>query len=57
MDRYTSIAATPRRLPRAAADSSTAKVWPVRGTGVNGNGMAIWADRATNTAAPTTSTT
>ena len=36
---------------------STAKVWPVIGTGVKGSTMYHWAANAVNAAAATTSTT
>src|SRR5512139_1519078 len=44
----------PRHVPRAAAVRSTANVWPVTGTGVNGRGMDTWAARPTKAAPPIT---
>src|SRR4029450_2094700 len=41
--RYRTMPARPRRQPRAAPPSSTAKVWPVIGTGGNGSLIAAWA--------------
>ncbi len=43
----------PRQAPRAPPATSTAKVWPVMGTGVHGSLTAICAHRATNRANPT----
>ena len=52
--RYKVMAAAPRRLPRAAPVSITAKVWPVIGTGVNPRGILICASRAVSRVNPTT---
>ena len=43
-------------MPRDAAVSRTANVWPVNGTGVNGSGMATCAARPTKAAPAMTST-
>ena len=53
---YRVIEATPRHMPRAAAVSRTAKVWPVSGTGVKGSGIATCAARPTKAAPATTRT-
>src|SRR5919106_719775 len=52
--RYSTIPARARRQPRAAATSSTAKVWPVIGTGVNGSLTATWAASPVKAANPST---
>ena len=44
------MAILPRRLPKAAPVNNTANVWPVRGTGVNINGIDT---RAINDVNPT----
>src|SRR5918993_150586 len=54
--RYSTIPARARRQPRAAAPSSTAKVWPVIGTGVNGSLTASWAASPVKAANPATRT-
>ena len=54
--RYSTIPARARRQPRAAAPSSTAKVCPVIGTGVNGSLTASWAANPVKAANPTTRT-
>jgi hypothetical protein len=37
------VAVSPRQAPRDATESKTAKVWPVKGTGLNGSGIATCA--------------
>src|SRR5215213_569646 len=54
--RYSTIPARARRQPRAAAPSSTAKVCPVIGTGVNGSLTASWAASPVKAANPITRT-
>ena len=54
---YSPRLAAPRFAPSAPPVSSTASVWPVIGTGVNGSLMAICANTAVNIANPTTSAT
>src|SRR5215217_2578597 len=55
--RYRTIPVRARPQPRAAAPSSTAKVWPVTGTGVNGSFTLSWAASPVKAAKAATRTT